>query len=124
MDEVHERSMQSDFLLVLLKRLVAARQAQLSGVQPLKIVLMSATIDLERLAAYCWGCPTIRAQGRTFPVQQYFLEDVYEMTGYRLEADSPAAIRENGPSVLKRQSDKMTGASTPLNCHCYAICAQ
>jgi ATP-dependent RNA helicase DHX29 len=109
-DEVHERSMQSDFLLVLLKRLVVHRQAHLSGAQPLKIVLMSATIDLDRLAEYFGGCPTLRAEGRTFPVQQFFLEDVYEITGYRLDADAPAAIRGDGRSSIQRQSEKQSGA--------------
>ena len=31
-------------------------------------------------------------QGRTFPVEQLYLEDCYQATGYVLDADSPAAL--------------------------------
>ena len=114
-DEVHERALQGDFLLALLKRLVATRRA--AGAPPLKVVLMSATIDLERLAAYCGGCAALSAKGRTFPVEQLFLEDAYEATGYRLEADAPAALRGERSAVLQRRSEKSAGAHPTPGLH-------
>lgn len=109
-DEVHERSLQGDFLLAILRRLVARRAAT---PQPLKIVLMSATIDLELLSGYLGGCPTLSAKGRTFPVQQFYLEDVYEATAYHLPEDSPAALRLRRDQGLRRKVQKQGGVAIP-----------
>ncbi|GKY91476.1 hypothetical protein MPSEU_000119900 [Mayamaea pseudoterrestris] len=73
-DECHERSLDSDILLGLLKQIK-------SSYPQLKIILMSATIDAERMAAY-WGprTPTMDIPGRTFPVTDFTLEDVFALT--------------------------------------------
>ena len=47
-----------------------------------QVVLMSATLDSDMFARYYGGCPVLTAGGRTFPVEQHFLEDAYELTGY------------------------------------------
>lgn len=86
LDEVHERSIESDFLLIILKTLLQHRK-------DLKVILMSATLDAERLSAYCGGCPTISVPGRTFPVQTQYLEDAVQLTDYTIEDDSPYAIK-------------------------------
>ena len=104
-DEVHERSLQSDFLLVLLRDVVARRRAR--G-DPLKMVLMSATLDAGRFSGYFGGCPHVSAEGRTFPVQAHYLEDVIEMCEYSLGEDSPAAIR--GRRANKNSSPALSGA--------------
>jgi ATP-dependent RNA helicase DHX29 len=75
LDEVHERSIDSDFLLIVLKKLLARRQ-------DLKVVLMSATVDAERFSKYLGGAPVLNVPGRTFPVQVAYLEDAVELTGY------------------------------------------
>ncbi|KKY14714.1 putative atp dependent rna helicase [Phaeomoniella chlamydospora] len=72
-DEVHERNIDSDFLLIVLKRLLSRRP-------DLKVVLMSATIDADRFSSYLNGCPILTVPGRTFPVQTLFLEDAIEST--------------------------------------------
>ncbi|XP_022922708.1 DExH-box ATP-dependent RNA helicase DExH7, chloroplastic [Cucurbita moschata] len=90
-DEVHERSLLDDFLLVVLKNLVEKRSAESSS--PLKVILMSATVDSNLFSGYFGNCPVITAEGRMHPVTTYFLEDIYESTGYLLASDSPAAIR-------------------------------
>lgn len=114
-DEVHERALQSDFLLALLRRLVSDRA---STPRPLKIVLMSATIDIALLSTYLGGCPTMSAKGRTFPVEQIFLEDVYEMTQYRLSDDAPAALLPNRDQSFRKSVQKQGGALS----HLPAIC--
>ncbi|TWU71680.1 hypothetical protein ED733_001698 [Metarhizium rileyi] len=81
LDEVHERSIDSDFLLIVLKRLMTKRK-------DLKVVLMSATVDAERFSAYLDGAPILNVPGRTFPVDVRYLEDAVELTGYR-PSDSP-----------------------------------
>eukprot|EP00887_Chlorella_sp_A99_P005373 scaffold1.g5373.t1 len=104
-DEVHERTLQGDFLLALLRDLAAIRRR--AG-RPLKVVLMSATLDSELYCPYFGGAPALCAQGRTFPVEQRFLEDAYELTGYQLDPDSPAALR---PHLDRRQQRKLAAAA-------------
>ncbi|KAM4523457.1 putative ATP-dependent RNA helicase DHX57 [Fundulus diaphanus] len=81
-DEVHERTEESDFLLLVLKDLITKRQ-------DLKIILMSATLNANLFSEYFYGCPTIHIPGRTFPVDQFFLEDAIAKTGYVIEDGSP-----------------------------------
>jgi ATP-dependent RNA helicase DHX36 len=84
-DEVHERDILIDFLMILLKKVVANRQ-RLGQTVP-KVVLMSATMDTEMFAGYFSQknangdyipCPSISVPGRTFPVKEYHLEDLFE----------------------------------------------
>ncbi|EKM61046.1 uncharacterized protein PHACADRAFT_247373 [Phanerochaete carnosa HHB-10118-sp] len=76
-DEVHERDVDTDLLLVVLKRLLADRKAK--G-KPIKVVLMSATIDPRLFREYFpdeQGDPAsvIDIPGRSFPVQKHFLDE-------------------------------------------------
>jgi len=83
-DEVHERDVQIDFLMVLLKRILDARRRG-ENVPPVKIVLMSATIDTTLFRRYFGRgfengeCPYIEIPGRMFPVQKFFLDDIQTM---------------------------------------------
>ncbi|XP_062427610.1 putative ATP-dependent RNA helicase DHX57 [Rhea pennata] len=81
-DEVHERTEESDFLLLVLKDIMFQRP-------DLRIILMSATLNAELFSQYFHSCPIINIPGRTFPVDQFFLEDVIAMTRYVLEDSSP-----------------------------------
>ncbi|KAG9147531.1 hypothetical protein Leryth_007315 [Lithospermum erythrorhizon] len=89
-DEVHERSLLGDFLLIILKNLIEKQSAHSSP--KLKVILMSATVDSYRFSQYFSHCPVITAQGRTHPVSAYYIEDIYEKLGYRLPSDSPASL--------------------------------
>ncbi|GCB68205.1 hypothetical protein scyTo_0012244 [Scyliorhinus torazame] len=80
-DEVHERSVQSDFLLIILKELMQKRSN-------LNLILMSATVDSDKFARYFGHCPVINIPGRIYPVEVFHLEEVVEETGYVLEKDS------------------------------------
>lgn len=76
-DEVHERDVDTDLLLVVLKRLMTDRKARR---KPLKVVLMSATIDPSLFQNYFpddEGQPSkvIEVPGRSFPVQKHFMDD-------------------------------------------------
>lgn len=55
----------------------------------LKLILMSATIDSERLSTYFDDCPVIHIEGLAYPVQALYLEDVLNVINYRLPNDSP-----------------------------------
>ncbi|XP_074554352.1 putative ATP-dependent RNA helicase DHX57 [Halichoeres trimaculatus] len=81
-DEVHERTEESDFLLLVLKDLIAQRP-------DLKIILMSATLNANLFSEYFYNCPTVHIPGRTFPVDQFFLEDAIEKSRYVMEDGSP-----------------------------------
>lgn len=60
-DEAHERSLNIDFLLGYLKRLLPSRL-------DLKVIITSATIDTERFSEHFGGAPVIEVSGRTYPV--------------------------------------------------------
>jgi ATP-dependent RNA helicase DHX36 len=85
-DEVHERDMLIDFLLIVLKKVMAARME--AGKKVPKVVLMSATIDSDLFASYFKNtspdldeetdCPTLSVPGRTFPVKDQYLENILE----------------------------------------------
>ncbi|NXX74251.1 DHX9 helicase, partial [Urocolius indicus] len=66
---------QTDFLLVVLRDVVQAYPE-------IRIILMSATIDTSMFCEYFFNCPIIEVFGRTFPVQDYFLEDCIQMTKF------------------------------------------
>ena len=64
-DEAHERSLNIDFLLGYLKRILPRRP-------DLKLIITSATIDVERFSEHFSGAPVIEVSGRTFPVDVHY----------------------------------------------------
>lgn len=64
-DEAHERSLNIDFLLGYLKRLLPKRP-------DLKLIITSATLDVESFAKHFNACPVIEVSGRTYPVDIYY----------------------------------------------------
>ncbi|MCB1661578.1 MAG: ATP-dependent RNA helicase HrpA [Pseudomonadales bacterium] len=61
-DEAHERSLNIDFLLGYIKRILPKRP-------DLKVIITSATIDLERFSKHFNNAPIIEVSGRTYPVE-------------------------------------------------------
>ncbi|KNC97568.1 uncharacterized protein SPPG_07041 [Spizellomyces punctatus DAOM BR117] len=97
-DEVHERGLDSDFLVRVCERLLGVRT-------DLRIILMSATADATRFAAYFdkYGpVPVYTVPGRTFEVQKLFLEDVIEQTGFVAEEWGSARGREGYVDISGR----------------------
>ena len=94
-DEVHERSLDSDFGLAL------ALDAQAALRPDLRIVAMSATLDGGRFADLLGGAPLIESEGRAFPIE---LRHVARSAEKRIEDDMAAVIRralaEEGGSLL------------------------
>lgn len=85
-DEVHERSADIDILLALLKTTCSLRT-------DLKVILMSATLDVNSLSRYYGGLNVVEVPGRTFPVHVHYIEDVLAETGYVLDRGSEYEIR-------------------------------
>jgi HrpA-like RNA helicase len=84
-DEVHERDLQTDFLLTILKQTLDSRRKAQKPVP--KLVLMSATVDPALFSEYLeiagdhgenMPCPWLEVPGRTFPVMEIFLDDLKE----------------------------------------------
>lgn len=61
-DEAHERSLNNDFILGYLKQLLPKRP-------DLKVIITSATIDVERFSRHFNNAPIIEVSGRTYPVE-------------------------------------------------------
>lgn len=85
-DEAHERSLNVDFLLGYLRRLLDRRD-------DLKLVVTSATIDVEAFAKHFGGVPVVEVSGRGYPV-----ETVYRPTD-DAERGVVDALREIGSSA-------------------------
>lgn len=66
-DEAHERTLNVDFLLGYLKRLMRRRR-------DLKLIITSATIDVDLFSQYFGGAPVVQVGGRGYPVETRYLE--------------------------------------------------
>ncbi|CAG9540307.1 unnamed protein product [Cercopithifilaria johnstoni] len=66
LDEIHERNLSGDFLLGLLRNLVRRRD-------DLKLILMSATINLELFQNYFEDSPIIKVDGRLYPIELRYM---------------------------------------------------
>ncbi|KAJ5151042.1 uncharacterized protein N7482_010294 [Penicillium canariense] len=109
LDEVHERTIDSDFLLVVLRRLMQKRP-------DLKLILMSATVDAQRFSTYLGGVPVLNIPGRTFPVEIKYLEDAVEMTNYRLSEDeSNTSIDDDPDEISDNVGDNAGGLQASLD---------
>ncbi|XP_053928461.1 ATP-dependent RNA helicase A isoform X2 [Cuculus canorus] len=99
-DEIHERDINTDFLLVVLRDVVQAYPE-------IRIVLMSATIDTSMFCEYFFNCPIIEVFGRTYPVQDYFLEDCIQLTQF---VPPPKEKK-------KKEKDEENGEEDDANCN-------
>ncbi len=89
-DEAHERSLNIDFLLGYLKQLLPKRP-------DLKLIITSATIDLDRFSKHFDNAPIIEISGRTWPVTVHY-EDLAES-----ELDTNEHIAQVVSDVLNRR---------------------
>lgn len=92
-DEVHERDINTDLLLALLR-------SSLKKNPDLRVVLMSATGDNQRLAQYFGGCPIVKVPGFMHPVRERYLEDLLREMGRpqvqeRVETDKQVRLKSD-----------------------------
>lgn len=70
-DEAHERNVDTDMILALLKRAIQKNSS-------LKVIIMSATINAELFQEY-FNCSAVEVPGRLYPVKMNFLEDIMNL---------------------------------------------
>ncbi|MET0526304.1 MAG: DEAD/DEAH box helicase, partial [Nocardioides sp.] len=95
-DEAHERSLNIDFLLGYLKRLLPRRP-------DLKLIITSATIDVDRFAKH-FDAPVVEVSGRTYPVE----------VRYRPLVEVPESDEE-GETVVRDQTEAIVDAVKELS---------
>lgn len=95
-DEVHERDINTDLLLALLR-------SSLEENPDLRVILMSATGDKQRLAQYFGGCPVIQVPGFMHPVRDRYLEEVLTEMGRPL----PVPINVDRDKQVGVESDRL-----------------
>ena len=78
-DEVHERDMNTDFLMAIIKDTLKKRP-------DFRLILMSATLNAETFSQY-FNAPSTNIPGFTYPVKELYLEDVLEWTKFRIQPD-------------------------------------
>ncbi|KAF5288763.1 hypothetical protein FQA39_LY15254 [Lamprigera yunnana] len=78
LDEIHERDVRSDLLMTLFKQILAKRP-------DLKLILMSATLNANKFSAYYNDCPHLNIPGFTYPVEEFYLEDVLQRTDFAIK---------------------------------------
>jgi ATP-dependent helicase HrpB len=89
LDEFHERSLEADAALGLLRRLQQDRRPDLA------LVVMSATLDAERLAAHL-QCPAVTAHGRLHPVAIRYRPAAVDKPPWEQAADALGALLAEG----------------------------
>ncbi|XP_010375703.1 probable ATP-dependent RNA helicase DHX34 isoform X2 [Rhinopithecus roxellana] len=81
-DEVHERHLHNDFLLGVLRRLLPKRP-------DLKVILMSATINISLFSSYFSNAPVVQVPGRLFPITVVYQPQEAEPTTSKSEKLDP-----------------------------------
>ncbi|CAN1133895.1 DExH-box ATP-dependent RNA helicase DExH1 [Linum perenne] len=106
-DEIHERGMNEDFLLIILRDLLPRRP-------DLRLILMSATINADLFSKYFGNAPTIHIPGFTFPVAEFFLEDLLEKSRYRIQPESENMQGNSRRTKRRRDQDSKKDPLTEL----------
>ncbi len=120
-DEVHERSLDSDFGLAL------ALDAQGALRPDLRLVAMSATLDGARFSALMGGAPTIASEGRSHEIELRYLG---RSTEKRIEDEMAGAIRRAlgeseggllaflpGVAEIERTAERLDGLPAGVDLH-------
>ena len=91
-DEAHERSLNIDFIMGYLKQLLPRRK-------DLKVIITSATLDVNRFSNYFNGAPIFEVEGRSFPVEVRY-RPISEMTVSSSDDDEFDDFEENLPRAV------------------------
>jgi ATP-dependent helicase HrpA len=107
-DEAHERSLNIDFILGYLKRLLPARP-------DLKVVITSATIDTERFSRHFGSAPVVEVSGRAYPVEIWYRPlGTDEDGGDEADLADPGGVAGGADSPGPRPAPGGRGAGGPV----------
>lgn len=118
LDEVHVRDIEVDFVMLLLKRYV--EHCREAGIPPPKVVVMSATVDVDLFSSYFCNegpngsqlpAPHVSIPGRQYRVQRQFLSEVLEASEASLTSETLSKLLSEGSTklFLKKQQQLFSG---------------
>jgi pre-mRNA-splicing factor ATP-dependent RNA helicase DHX15/PRP43 len=97
LDEAHERTVATDMLMALLKQIVNHRA-------DLRLIIMSATLEADKIQRYFNNAPLLTIPGRTFPVDVFYTaepQENYLESAIRTVMQKPVVLRPAAPSTVK-----------------------
>lgn len=108
-DEVHERSLDTDFLLAILRNVLVQRR-------DLRLVLMSATLDANLFEQYfkkLCSVGKVEIEGRTYPVQDIYIDEIVRTTGFgeRYDDESSEYSSDYDPRTISRAPTASVGGA-------------
>ena len=98
-DEAHERTMNTDILLGMVKKALQSRP------HDLKVIVTSATISTELFSAYFYDCPVLNVQGRNFPVEIIYQQPDDVSFNFGNEGDHVSSSVNKALEIHKSESD-------------------
>lgn len=110
-DEVHERDLDTDFLLTIVRGLVHSCPG-------IKLVLMSATIDLDKWQSY-FGADfgaMVEIPGRLYPVAIHYMEEAEQLAGFKAPPPKPGQSEEISLDLIEKLLEKLVEQSLSGDC--------
>ena len=105
-DEIHERDKYSDYLLICIRD-------HLKSYKNLRVILMSAALNVNLFKEYFGGCQVIHIPAMCHSIETFFLEDVLHITGYKNRAMKSLIMKANKDQV-KEMNKKLTVGSVKV----------
>ncbi|XP_040192665.1 ATP-dependent RNA helicase DHX33 [Rana temporaria] len=96
LDEAHERTVHTDVLFGVVK--MAQKKRKELGKLPLKVIIMSATMDVDLFSEYFNGAPVLYLEGRQHPIQVFYTKQLQSdylqaalVTVFQIHQEAPAS---------------------------------
>ncbi|KAJ8907120.1 hypothetical protein NDN08_003602 [Rhodosorus marinus] len=106
-DEVHERSLEVDVLLIYIKELIQKRK-------DVKVLLMSATVNAEIFTKYFDNCASVHIPGLHHPVEIQYVEDIAKDPDWTDAELAPVLMASSGKGTASRDVQEFMKFTTQL----------